>query len=148
MVGDCQIIWYSSPPRTRYLVDTSPPGRVSVFPCLVPRNWKGEQGGYSVYLPDPFSRRGTLPDSVAIPNPTPHSRPSEDRKSFEIVLRLRSPCTGVSAPPSPEIPKKSQKGVPGPPARSVKKVPKKPQTTRKRVKKTTKSALGDFIDTF
>ena len=42
-------------------------------------------------------------------------------------LQLQSPYTGVSTPPSPEIPKKSQKGVSGPPGpecqKSVEKVP-------------------------
>ena len=32
-----------------------------------------------------------------------------------LALRVQSPYTGVSTPPSPEIPKKSQKGLPGPP---------------------------------
>ena len=44
-----------------------------------------------------------------------------------LKLRLQSPYTGVSTPPNPEIPKKSQKGVPGPPGpecqKSVEKVP-------------------------
>ena len=43
------------------------------------------------------------------------------------LLIVQSPYTGVSAPPSPEIPKKSQKGLPGPPRpecqKSVEKVP-------------------------
>ena len=43
-------------------------------------------------------------------------------------LRWEPPYTGVSTPPSPEIPKKSQNGLPGPPRpecqKSVEKVPK------------------------
>ena len=41
------------------------------------------------------------------------------------ALRLQSPYTGVSTPPSPEIPKKSQKGLPGPPGPECQKVSKK-----------------------
>ena len=44
-------------------------------------------------------------------------------------LRWEPPYTAT--PPSPEIPKKFQKGVPGPPAGSVKKMSKKSQMTRK-----------------
>ena len=45
------------------------------------------------------------------------------------VLRWEPPYTGVSTPPGPEIPKTSQKGLPGPPGpecqKSVEKVPER-----------------------
>ena len=52
-------------------------------------------------------------------------------------LRLEPPYTGVSTPPSPEIPKKSQKGVPGPPrpgvSKECRKSPKWPENESKRL---------------
>ena len=66
-------------------------------------------------------------------------------------LRLQSPYTAVSTPPSPEVLKslKSLKKVfPGLLARSVKKVSKKSQRTRKGVKKVSKSVFGNFFNTF
>ena len=51
----------------------------------------------------------------------------QDKPWFTLMLRLHAPYTGVSTPPSPETPRKSQKGVPGPPGsecqKSVEKVP-------------------------
>ena len=46
------------------------------------------------------------------------------------LLRLQSPYTGVSTSPSPETPKKSQKGLPGPPGLERQKSVEKSQIRR------------------
>ena len=66
--------------------------------------------------------------------------------SWEILkrnLRLEPPYTGVPRPSGPDIPKKSQKDLPGPPGPECQ---KKSQSTQKRVKKV--AVFGDFVDTF
>ena len=61
------------------------------------------------------------------------------------------PYTGVSTPPSPEIPKKSQKGVPGPPGpecqKSVEKVPNDPKKSQKDYKISVRGLFRHFFDT-
>ena len=64
-------------------------------------------------------------------------------------LRLQSPYTGEGFPhPSPEIPQKSQKGLPRPPSpecqENVEKIPKDPKRSQKGVK----INVRDFSDTF
>ena len=66
------------------------------------------------------------------------------------VSLLQSPHTGVSTPPSPGTPKKSQKGLPEPPRLECqnKTVLKKSHKTWQRVKKVLKSVFGDFFNIF
>ena len=58
------------------------------------------------------------------------------------MLRWEPPYAGVSTPPSPEIPKKSQKALRGPPLKKCQK------GVKKGVKKTAKSVFGGFFETF
>ena len=68
-----------------------------------------------------------------------------------IWLRLQSPYTGVSTPPSPKISKKSQKGLPGPPGpecqKSVEKVPNDPKKSQKGCKISVRGLFRHFFDT-
>ena len=70
--------------------------------------------------------------------------------NLKVALRWEPPCTGVSTPPSPEIPKKSQKGLPGPPRsecqKSVEKVLK--DFFMKKSQKGVKISVRDFFETF
>ena len=79
----------------------------------------------------PLSRPISHPNTGGSPQP-PRFKPLGGLNRTIVVLkcpklRLQSPYTGASTPPNPEIPKKSQKGVPGPPRpecqKSVEKVP-------------------------
>ena len=49
---------------------------------------------------------------------------SEPTHLLPVVLRLQSPYTGESTPPSSEIPKKSEKGLPRPPGQECRKSPR------------------------
>ena len=63
-------------------------------------------------------------------------------------LRLQSPYTGVSTPPSAEIPQKSQKGLPGPPRPECQKSVEKSPNTDFGVFLTHFRVIWDFFDTF
>ena len=79
-----------------------------------------------------------------------YSEINPPRKKISVCNQFGYYCTGVPRPSGPEIPKKSQKGLPPRlPAsecqkakRSVEKVPKDPP---KRAKKVSKSVFGDFF---
>ena len=65
-------------------------------------------------------------------------------------LRLEPPYTGVPRPFGPEIPKKSQKGLPGhpgPECQSVEKVPKDPKKSQKDIKISVRGLFRHFFDT-
>ena len=65
-----------------------------------------------------------------------------------LALRWEPPYTGVSAPPSPEIPEKSRKGVPGPECqKSVEKVPNDPKMSQKDYKISVRGLFRHFFDT-
>ena len=54
--------------------------------------------------------------------------------SLRLVLRLESPFTGISTPPSPEISRKSRKGRPAPPGPECQKSVEKCQRTQNDLK--------------
>ena len=73
------------------------------------------------------------------------------RGKWSISLRVQSPYTGVSTPPSgraPKSPKSLKKDFPGLPAQSVKKVSKKSPNTDFVVFLTLFWVIWDFFDTF
>ena len=70
---------------------------------------------------------------------------------MHLVLRLEPPYTGVPRPSGPEIPKKSQKGVPGPLGlecrKSVEKVPNDSKRGQKDYKISVRGLFRHFFDT-